>query len=80
MSNLIRSARGDTVNFELLAIKQQLAAKPVPKQVEERRAAIEEREGIAPSMPEAVSELLAIASEAAAQSEKAVDRSTPRRK
>jgi hypothetical protein len=76
MSKTIRSARGSHVDFELLAIKSQLAAKPVPKQVEERRAAIVEREGGTPEVPPAVSELLSIAAEAAAVSAK----TAPRRK
>jgi hypothetical protein len=76
MSNT-RSARGDFVNFELLAIKQQLAAKPVPKPVEERRVAIEEREGTKVAAPEAVSELLRVAADAAAVS---AAKSAPKRK
>lgn len=77
MSKTIRSARGSHVDFELLAIKSQLAAKPVPKPVEERRAAIEEREGGTPEVPPAVSELLSIAAEAAAVSK---SKAAPRRK
>lgn len=72
----IRSARGDFVDFELLAIKAQLASKPIPKPVTERRIAIEEREGTKPLPTPAVDELLAIAVEAAAESEKAA----PKRK
>jgi hypothetical protein len=76
MSNATRSARGDFVDFELLAIKAQLAAKPVPKPVTERREAIEEREGVKPLPSPAVDELFAIANEAAATSAKAA----PKRK
>lgn len=72
----IRSAKGDTVDFHLLAIKSQLAAKPAPKSVEARRAAIEEREGTKPAPSEAVNELLKIATEAATASAKAA----PKRK
>jgi hypothetical protein len=71
MTNVTRSARGDFVNFELLAIKSQLAAKPVPKPVEERRTAIEEREGIKPLESPAVNELLELANKAASASAKA---------
>jgi hypothetical protein len=46
----------------------------VPKQVDERRAAIEEREGTKPLESAAVNELLAIASEAADASSKAAKR------
>ncbi len=76
MSTAIRSARGDFVNFELLAIKSQLAAVPVPKQVEDRRTAIEEREGGKVVESPAVSELLKVAEEAASSSAKAA----PKRK
>jgi|JI10StandDraft_1071094.scaffolds.fasta_scaffold2063216_1 hypothetical protein len=76
MSNAIRSARGDLVNFELLAIKSQLASVPVPKKVEERRVAIEEREGTKPVESPAVNELLKVAEEAAVSSAKAA----PKRK
>ena len=76
MPSETRSARGDFVDFELLAIKAQLAAKPVPKTVEERRLAIEEREGTKPVQSEAVNELLAMANEAASTSKQAA----PKRK
>lgn len=76
MSNAIRSARGSVVNFELLAIKSQLAAVPTSKKVEERRAAIEEREGTKPATSPAVNELLKVAEEAASSSAKAA----PKRK
>lgn len=71
MSNSIRSAKGAFVDFELLAIKAQLASKPVPKPVTERRVAIEEREGIKALPTPAVDEFLSLAVEAAAQSEMA---------
>lgn len=60
MSRITRSARGVTVDFELLAIKSQLAAKPVPRSVDERRLAIEEKEGgrSTSAPPPAVAELL----------------------
>jgi hypothetical protein len=72
----VRSARGDLVNFELLAIKSQLASVPVPKKVEERKIAIEEREGTKPVQSEAINELLKVAEEAATVSTK----SAPKRK
>lgn len=46
MPKLVRSARGDIVDFELLAIKAQLASAPVPKAVEQRKAAIDEKDGV----------------------------------
>lgn len=71
-----RSARGDYVDFELLAIKAQLAAKPAPKPVVARREAIEEREGTKVLPSPAVNELLAMGAAAAELSEKAA----PKRK
>lgn len=67
----IRSARGDFVDFELLAIKAQLAAKPAPKPVVQRREAIEEREGTKIVPNEAVNELLKVTTDAATASAKA---------
>lgn len=46
MGQLIRSARGELIDFELLAIKQQLASAPVPKKVEERKQAIDVKDGV----------------------------------
>jgi hypothetical protein len=71
-----RTARGDYIDFELLAIKAQLAAKPTPKSVIDRREAIEEREGIKSLPSPAVEELLALSNEAALASAKAA----PKRK
>lgn len=46
MSKIARSARGDVVDFDLLAIKQQLALKPVPVGVDARRRFIDKLDGI----------------------------------
>jgi len=46
MSKTARSARGVLVDFDLLAIKQQLAATPVPVTVDQRRKFIDEKDGI----------------------------------
>lgn len=46
MGNQIRSARGELIDFELLAIKAQLASAPVPKVVEQRKQAIDEKDGV----------------------------------
>lgn len=65
MAKRVRSALGQIVDFELLAIKQQLAAKPVPKPVEERKQAIDEKDGVKSSvLPDA--DFLALSAEAAA--------------
>jgi hypothetical protein len=47
----VRSARGEVVNFELIAIKQQLAAAPVPVSVDERRRFIDEKDGVRTKQP-----------------------------
>lgn len=39
-----RSAKGDLVDFHLLAIKAQLAQKPIPAEVQTRMNAIEEKD------------------------------------
>ena len=76
MSKKAMSARGELVDFDLLAIKEQLATMPVPVGVDQRRKFIDEKEGIktkeviAPeqqSLPSALN----IATEAAAQSKAA---------
>lgn len=74
----VRSARGETVNFELIAIKQQLASAPVPVGVKDRRRFIDEKDGIrvkqvhgAVSQPAQVSDALALGIQAAAESARA---------
>lgn len=67
MGQLIRSARGELIDFELLAIKQQLASAPVPKVVEQRKQAIDEKDGVRPSTIPDV-DFLAASIEAAAES------------
>lgn len=73
----VRSARGDVVNFELIAIKQQLASAPVPKQVEDRRRFIDEKDGVRTTKVEepvetlVQADALALAQEGAELSEKA---------
>lgn len=74
MPNVTRSARGTFVDFELLAIKSQLAAKPIPKKVDDRRLAIEEKEGIKQVPSAAVNELLRVAADAANTSKTAPKR------
>lgn len=46
MSRKARSARGQLVDFDLLAIKAQLAASPTPVGVNQRRKFIDEKDGI----------------------------------
>jgi hypothetical protein len=65
MSRYIRSAKGEVVDFELLAIKAQLAATPLPKSVAQRKAAIDAKDGVKPEVNAALAEMLAAADEAA---------------
>lgn len=65
MSRYIRSAKGEVVDFELLAIKAQLAATPVPKSVAERKAAIDAKDGVKPAVNAALSEMLTAAAQTA---------------
>ena len=72
MAKIVRSARGELVDFELLAIKAQLATAPVPRAVEQRKAAIDEKDGVktkqvAP-LPSALDIAAAAAEESAAKS------------
>jgi len=46
MTRKARSARGEAVDFDLLAIKEQLATTPVPVSVNQRRKFIDEKDGI----------------------------------
>lgn len=46
MTRKVRSARGDVVDFDLLAITRSLATAPAPINVEARRKFIDEKEGI----------------------------------
>jgi hypothetical protein len=46
MAKIGQSARGQTVNFDVLSIKQQLASRPAPVSVSNRRKFIDEKDGI----------------------------------
>ena len=64
MPQYIRSARGELIDFELLAIKQQLANAPVPKIVEQRKQAIDEKDGVRSDVRPDI-DFLAVSQEAA---------------
>ena len=73
MGKNVRSARGELVDFDLLAIKQQLMLTPVPVGVDQRRKFIDEKDGIKTrtsiaNMPSALS----MAMESVAESEEAL--------
>lgn len=72
MPRIVRSARGEMVDFDLIAIANQLAAAPPPVSVNERRQFIDDKDGIKPSKKlvdaipdQAVHEALKMATEAA---------------
>jgi hypothetical protein len=67
MGQLVRSARGELIDFELLAIKQQLASAPVPKAVEQRKKAIDVKDGVKTDVLPDV-DFLTVSNEAAAES------------
>lgn len=73
MGQLIRSARGELIDFEMLAIKQQLASAPVPKAVEARKKAIDAKDGVKSAQVAlaADDDFLAVSHEAAEASGKA---------
>ena len=67
MAQLIRSARGELIDFEMLAIKQQLASAPVPKAVEQRKQAIDAKDGVKSDIRPDI-DFLKISADAAAKS------------
>jgi hypothetical protein len=67
MPKYVRSARGEQVDFELIAIKAQLKATPVPRPVEERKVAIDAKDGVRTDVQPDL-DMLAVAQEAAAVS------------
>jgi hypothetical protein len=48
------SARGELVDFDLLAIKQQLSSKPISVGVNDRRTFIDIKDGIKPKVQNAI--------------------------
>jgi hypothetical protein len=72
MSRKTRSARGEVVDFDLIAIKQQLAMAPTPVSVNQRRRFIDEKDGVkskqvAPPLPGALDVAAAAAEESASK-------------
>jgi hypothetical protein len=66
MARTTRSARGEVVDFELLAIKAQLASAPVPKAVEQRKVAIDLKDGVKTDVvPDLNMDIFAVSTEAA---------------
>jgi hypothetical protein len=70
MSSKTRSARGTMVDFDMLAIKQQLMSTPTPVSVNDRRKFIDEKDG-AKSKTTVLPAALSMASESAKTSAKA---------
>lgn len=67
MGRIARTAKGELVDFELLAIKQQLASSPAPRAVEQRRVAIAIKDGVKSDVTPDL-DMFAVAEEAAAAS------------
>jgi hypothetical protein len=67
-----RSARGELVDFDLLAIKKQLASAPIAVGVDDRRKFIDEKDGIrtikTTTVEQPVESALSLGLEAAEQS------------
>jgi hypothetical protein len=88
MAKQARSARGKMVDFDLLAIKQQLAVRPAPVGVNQRRKFIDEKDGIKHraqenyivSPPVQPIPALDVAKAAAEESAKATVKPTPNKK
>ena len=76
MSKKTRSARGELVDFDLLAIKQQLASAPVPVGVKDRRRFIDEKDGIRTKELQQTISALDLAQEGIKQSEEAAKDNT----
>ena len=74
MSRKARSARGEVVDFDLLAIKQQLAATPVPVSVDARRKFIDEKDGLKAKTATQIPDALSVSMEAAETSAKAASK------
>ena len=68
MSKTARSARGEIIDFDLLAIKQQLATAPVPVGVSARRKFIDEKDGIRTKQVQPIASALSIAIDGAEES------------
>jgi hypothetical protein len=73
MSKKARSARGEIVDFDLLAIKQQLATAVVPVGVDDRRRFIDEKDGIRTKQIQSPVSALELGLGAAAESEAAAE-------
>lgn len=69
MASKTRSARGVQIDFDVLAIKQQLMSRPTPVSVNERRKFIDEKDGAKPKTS-VIPAALAVATESAKTSEK----------
>lgn len=77
MGKLYRSARGEMVDFDLLAIKQQLASMPVPSAVDERKRAVAIKNGAKPEASQDTAAFFAAGMEAAAVSQQAATTASP---
>lgn len=65
MPKFVRSAKGELIDFNLMALKAQISAAPVPNQVKLRKEAIVEKDTGRQAVSEDANDFLAIASAAA---------------
>jgi len=73
MPKFVRSAKGELIDFDLMALKAQMAATPVPSQVKHRKEAIAEKDTGRAAQPADVSDFLALSTEAAAISANSIE-------
>lgn len=73
MPKFVRSARGEVIDFNLLSIKAQIAAAPVPQQVKQRQEAIVAKDTGRQPISADAEDFLSISSAAAADSARSVD-------
>lgn len=78
MTQFVKSARGELVDFQLLAIKHSLASSQPPKQVEDRKKALEEKDGLKTTVAPDL-DFMALSSAAANTSEAAAKRNLKRK-
>lgn len=75
MPRIVRSARGELVDFDLIAIANQLASAPIPVSIHERRQFIDDKDGVKPPKkvaPAPVHDALQFATNAASAQRKVV--------
>ena len=73
MPKFVRSARGEIIDFDLMALKAQMAATPIPSQVKQRKEAIAEKDTGRSAQTADVTDFLAMSTEAATISANSIE-------